>query len=61
VQPFIYNKTSEIMVSFDNAHSFAAKGAYIKNTGLLGFATWEAGGDYKDMLLDSIRGALGLQ
>jgi chitinase len=49
------------MVSYDNVQSFAAKGTYIKNTGLLGFATWEAGGDYKDMLLDSIRGALGLK
>ena len=43
------------MISFDDARSFAAKGAYIAKTGLRGFALWEAGGDYKDILLDSIR------
>jgi len=47
------------MVSFDNAQSFAAKGKYIKETGLRGFAMWEAGGDYHDILLDSIRCAAG--
>lgn len=47
------------MVSFDNAQSFAAKGNYIKETGLRGFAMWEAGGDYNDMLLDSIRFTAG--
>ncbi|KAF9232667.1 chitinase [Melanogaster broomeanus] len=52
--PYVYNKTSEVMVSFDNAESFAAKGTYIKETGLRGFAMWEAGGDYQDILLDSI-------
>ncbi|KAN0091397.1 glycoside hydrolase family 18 protein [Tylopilus felleus] len=53
--PYVYNETSEVMVSFDNAQSFTAKGNYIKETGLRGFAMWEAGGDYKDTLLDSIR------
>jgi chitinase len=47
------------MVSFDNAQSFAAKGSYIQATGLRGFAMWEAGGDYEDILLDSIRSAAG--
>ncbi|KIJ60049.1 glycoside hydrolase family 18 protein [Hydnomerulius pinastri MD-312] len=53
--PYVYNETSQVMVSFDNAQSFAVKGSYIKETGLRGFAMWEAGGDYKDILLDSIR------
>ncbi|KAF8444895.1 glycoside hydrolase family 18 protein [Boletus edulis BED1] len=57
--PYVYNETSQVMVSFDNARSFAAKGSYIKETGLRGFAMWEAGGDYKDMLLDSIRFTAG--
>ncbi|KAG1812215.1 glycoside hydrolase family 18 protein [Suillus subaureus] len=52
--PYVYNETSQIMVSFDNVESYAAKGKYIKNTGLRGFAMWEAGGDYNNMLLDSI-------
>jgi chitinase len=42
------------MISFDNAESFAAKGEYIKNAGLHGFAMWEAGGDYDNILLDSL-------
>lgn len=58
-QPYVYNKTSEVMVSFDNAQSFAAKGSYIEDIGLRGFAMWEAGGDYNDILLDSIREAAG--
>jgi chitinase len=49
------------MVSYDDVQSFAAKGAYIKNTGLLGFAIWEAAGDYHDMLLDSIHNAAGFR
>ncbi|KIK80302.1 glycoside hydrolase family 18 protein, partial [Paxillus rubicundulus Ve08.2h10] len=57
--PYVYNKTSEVMISFDNADSFAAKGSYIKDTGLRGFAMWEAAGDYDDILLDSIRCAAG--
>ena len=48
------------MISFDNAESFAAKGSYIKQTGLRGFSMWEAGGDYDNILLDSIRSATGL-
>jgi GH18 family chitinase len=31
------------------------KGQYIKDEGLAGFAMWEAGGDYKDILLDAIK------
>ncbi|KAI9571659.1 glycoside hydrolase family 18 protein [Boletus coccyginus] len=57
--PYVYNKTSEVMVSFDNARSFAVKGRYIKETGLRGFAMWEAGGDYHDILLDSIKRTAG--
>ncbi|KAF9481870.1 glycoside hydrolase family 18 protein [Pholiota conissans] len=58
--PYVYNTKTEIMVSFDNAQSFAAKGKFIKNTGLRGFAMWEAGGDFKDTLLNSIRTGAGL-
>ena len=58
-QPYVYNQTSEVMISFDNAQSFSAKGNYIKKTGLKGFSMWEAGGDYYDLLLDSLRCAAG--
>jgi chitinase len=47
------------MVAFDNTQSFAAKGSFIKSNGLRGFAMWEAGGDSNDILLDSIRKAVG--
>ncbi|KAF8897787.1 glycoside hydrolase superfamily [Infundibulicybe gibba] len=53
--PYVYNENTEIMVSFDNQKSFAAKGNFIKKNGLGGFAMWEAGGDSADLLLDSIR------
>jgi GH18 family chitinase len=43
------------MISFDNAQSFTAKGKYIKETGLRGFAMWETAGDYNDILLDAIK------
>ncbi|KAI0085037.1 chitinase [Irpex rosettiformis] len=52
---YVYNETSKVMVSFDDAPAFAAKGKFIQSEGLRGFAMWEAGGDFKDILLDSIR------
>ncbi|KAI0784678.1 chitinase [Abortiporus biennis] len=57
--PYVYNETSQVMVSFDNAKSFAAKGSFIKENKLRGFAMWEAGGDSSDILLNSIRKSAG--
>ena len=37
----------------------AAKGKYIKSTGLAGFAMWETAGDSHDILLDAINSAIG--
>jgi chitinase len=59
-KPFVYNESTETLVSYDDAESFAAKGNFIKSSGLRGFAMWEASGDYQDILLDSIRSSLGL-
>ncbi|KAH9000826.1 chitinase [Lactarius hatsudake] len=53
--PYVYNSTSQVMVSYDDAASFAAKGHYIKDAGLAGFALWETGGDSRDILLDAIK------
>ncbi|KAH9168902.1 chitinase [Lactarius sanguifluus] len=53
--PFVYNPKSQVMVSYDDATSFAAKGEYIRDAGLAGFAMWQAGGDSDDILLDAIR------
>jgi len=38
-----------------------AKGQFIDASGLAGFAVWQAGGDYKDLLLDSISNGIGIQ
>ncbi len=46
------------MISFDNAQSFEAKGQFISDNGLAGFAIWEAGGDSSDILLDAARSHL---
>jgi len=43
------------MISYDDATSFAAKGTFIRNSGLLGFAMYEAGGDYKNILINAIK------
>jgi chitinase len=48
------------MISYDDAQSFAAKGNFIKNKGLRGFAMWETGGDQNNILINSIR-ELGTQ
>ena len=42
-----------------NMFTTAAKGEFIKSLGLRGFAMWELGGDHDDILLDSIRSAVG--
>ncbi|KAG6866227.1 hypothetical protein C0991_007252 [Blastosporella zonata] len=52
--PYVYNSTSEIMVAYDDAQSFAAKGDFIKTNGLRGFAVWESAGDYNNILVDAI-------
>ncbi|KAI0049237.1 glycoside hydrolase family 18 protein [Auriscalpium vulgare] len=57
--PYVYNATSQVYIAYDDAKSFAAKGAFIEKTGLRGFAMWQTGGDYKDTLMNSIRGAAG--
>ena len=56
----MYNATSNIWVSYDDARSFREKGKFVIEHGLGGFATYEAGGDYNNILLDAIRGATGL-
>ncbi|THH18711.1 hypothetical protein EW146_g2328 [Bondarzewia mesenterica] len=52
--PFVYNSSSQVMVSYDDATSFTAKGKFIADVGLAGFAMWEAGGDSNNILLNAI-------
>ena len=53
-QPFLYNISTGVYVSYENDLSFAVKGRFIHSAGLKGFAIWEAGGDSNDTLLNSI-------
>ncbi|KAG6332514.1 hypothetical protein ID866_6576, partial [Astraeus odoratus] len=58
--PYLYNEQTQVMISYDDAQSYAAKGKFIADAGLRGFAMWEAGGDYNDILLSSIKDASGI-
>lgn len=58
--PYLYDPNTSTMISYDDPQSFAAKGRFIHESGLLGFAMWEAAGDYEDMLLDAISDGLGI-
>ncbi|KAG6854346.1 hypothetical protein C0991_007851 [Blastosporella zonata] len=57
--PYVYNPKTEVMVSYDNARSFDAKGSFIKTNALAGFAMWEAGGDHNNILINAIRKSAG--
>lgn len=59
-QAYVYNETTELMVSFDDPASFAAKGDFIQTMGLKGFSMWQASGDYNNLLVDSINSAAGI-
>ncbi|KAI5832872.1 glycoside hydrolase family 18 protein [Schizophyllum commune Tattone D] len=59
--PYVWKEDTEVMISYDDAASFAAKGKFITEAGLKGFAMWHVVGDYKDTLLDSINTAAGRQ
>ncbi|KAL0060712.1 hypothetical protein AAF712_012492 [Marasmius tenuissimus] len=56
----VYNPSTQVMVSFDDATSFAAKGRFIGEHGLKGFAVWHVLGDSNDILLNAITGAMNI-
>jgi len=58
--PFLYDETKQLMVSYDDPQSFAAKGKFIIENNLLGFALWEVTGDPKGLLIDSLTTAAGV-
>ncbi|CAN8104490.1 unnamed protein product [Discula destructiva] len=58
--PGLYDSARQIYVSYDDARSFEAKGKFIAENGLKGFALFETGGDYNNILMNSIRAAVGL-
>ncbi|KAF5318679.1 hypothetical protein D9619_010676 [Psilocybe cf. subviscida] len=55
---YVYNSTNEVMISYDDATAFAAKGEFINNMNLAGFAVWHIAGDSNDILLDAISDAM---
>ncbi|KAJ7504007.1 glycoside hydrolase family 18 protein [Mycena galericulata] len=56
--PYVYDPDTDVFISYDDATSFAAKGAFISGQNLAGFAVWEATGDYDDILLSSLHTAI---
>jgi chitinase len=59
--PYIYNASSQVMISYDDAKSFAVKGNFIMANGLKGYNAWFIQGDYDDILVDSINSAIGFE
>ncbi|GJE93368.1 glycoside hydrolase family 18 protein [Phanerochaete sordida] len=59
--PYVYIEDRQTMVAYDDPTSFAAKGQFIAEQGLRGFAIWEAAGDYQDLLLDAVSSAIGIE
>jgi chitinase len=58
--PFVYNPTTQLMVSYDDPQSFTAKGQFIADNDLLGFAMWGLPGDYNGLLVDAITSGAGV-
>ncbi|KAH9930546.1 glycoside hydrolase [Epithele typhae] len=58
--PYVYDVSRNALIAYDDTTSFAAKGNFINNMGMLGFAMWEAAGDKDDLLLDAISDAMGI-
>ncbi|KAF7323688.1 Glycoside hydrolase family 18 protein [Mycena kentingensis (nom. inval.)] len=59
--PFVYNENSQVMVSYDDAASFAAKGKFINDQGLAGFSVWDVTGDKNDILLNALHESMGIE
>ncbi|KAI1793006.1 glycoside hydrolase superfamily [Ganoderma leucocontextum] len=55
---YIYDNAPQVMVSYDDAGSFEAKGRWIREKQLAGYEMFEAAGDYYDILLDDINKGL---
>ncbi|KAF5022188.1 hypothetical protein F66182_5775 [Fusarium sp. NRRL 66182] len=58
--PALYDPKKEIYINYDDGFSMYEKGRFIVNNGLGGFSSWEAGGDFNNILVNSIRNGLML-
>ncbi|GLB39178.1 putative glycosyl hydrolase 18 family protein [Lyophyllum shimeji] len=59
--PYVYNHDSQVMISYDDATSFQAKGRFINEQGLRGFSMWHSAGDSNDILINAIHDAMGIE
>jgi len=59
--PYVYNASSQVLMAYDDATSFAAKGKFIKENNLKGYNVWPLSGDSDDILVDAINGAMGFE
>lgn len=57
----MYLPQNNSMIAYDDPQSFAAKGQFISEMGLRGFAMWEAAGDHNTDLVDAITNAIAPQ
>ncbi|KAB0301436.1 chitinase [Vibrio fortis] len=48
--PYVWNRTSGQLITFDNDRSVKAKGAYVRSLGLAGLFSWEIDADNGDIL-----------
>ncbi|KAJ2936640.1 hypothetical protein H1R20_g458, partial [Candolleomyces eurysporus] len=55
---FAYDKSKSVMISYDDATTFAAKGQLIVGKRVKGFSIWHAVGDSNNILLDAVNSAL---
>jgi len=52
---YVYNATSQVLINYDDPNSFKAKGNFIRDQNLGGFAMWHIASDSSDSsLLDTI-------
>jgi GH18 family chitinase len=49
--PFLYDPSTNTMISYDDTRSMAAKGAFIVEKNMLGFSVWHVAGDSRNNLL----------
>ena len=59
MQPYVYDECTQVMISYDDATSFEAKGAFVAKNNMRGFAMWEMASDMNDILIDAIRSGAG--
>ncbi len=55
----MYDYDNDVLVSYDDHVAMEAKGEYIKDQKLAGFAMWHAANDHNHTLVDAVSKPLG--